>query len=126
MLVGELAVEGLLWGEAVLSEAIPVVHVLIGVDPFLRRSYSRSASCSYREVILKASGGLAATSLSREANRNITLSMKRSRPRELLRVIGDVGDPTIHLANRLHKQVGVVHPEVVEDHRYSHRLGAQP
>ena len=78
----------------------------------------------------KASGLFADTSLSRGASKNWALSMKRSCPREkdmvLLGVVGDAAHPPLHLGYRLHQQVAVVPPQVVEHNWYGCGFGAEP
>ena len=123
----ELGVEVLLRWKLGLLEALPGVHVLIGVHTFAhkQRAVGLIAGCDVEGLWLVCGYQLVEARL-QELGAIDEAQLPQGKADILLGVVGDAAHPPLHFGYRLHQQVAVVPPQVVEHNWYGCGLWAEP
>ena len=130
LLIRELGVEGLLRWKLGLFEALPGVYVLIGVHTF---AHEQSALVLVGLVVGRDLEGLGLICVYQLAEGGLQelgaideVQLSQGEADVLLGVVGDAAHPPLHLGYRLHQQVAVLPPQVVEHNWYGCGRWAEP
>ena len=118
VLVGQLAVEGFLLRETRLCKPFPRVHILVRVDALAQQEIAPFSAWLEVGCNLECLGLVGGHQLVQGGQQELGAVDEPELPERegdvLLRVVGDAGDPALHLRDGLHQQVRVIPPQVVE------------
>ena len=116
--------------EAWSPQTLPGVHVLIGVHAFAQEQRALLVVGLVAGCDVEGLGSIRRNQFVEARQQELSAIDETKLPQGegyvLLGVVGDAGNPPLHLGDGLHQQVAVVPPQVVEDHRYGCGLWVEP